>query len=101
MIQEINWMEAWKDHYPPIPIGQRLLILPAWINPTQQDRIPIRIELGMAFGTGTHPTTQLCLRLVEDFFTGLESRSGWEVWNSKSPPGTGKHPGAWAGEATP
>ncbi len=79
MIQEINWMEAWKDHYHPIPIGQRLLILPSWINPTQQDRIPIRIELGMAFGTGTHPTTQLCLRLVEGFFTGLESRSGLKV----------------------
>jgi ribosomal protein L11 methyltransferase len=79
MIQEINWMEAWKDHYHPIPIGQRLLILPSWINPTQHDRIPIRIELGMAFGTGTHPTTQLCLALVEDFFTHLECQPGLNV----------------------
>jgi ribosomal protein L11 methyltransferase len=68
LIKEINWMEAWKEHYHPIPIGKRLIILPSWIHPEGQDRIPVRIELGMAFGTGTHPTTQLCLELVEDFF---------------------------------
>jgi len=79
LIKEVNWMEAWKEHYHPIPIGRKLIILPAWINPEGQDRIPIRIELGMAFGTGTHPTTQLCLALVEDFFTPLESKSGLRV----------------------
>lgn len=79
LIQEVNWMEAWKEHYHPIPIGRRLLILPAWINPPGDDRIPIRIELGMAFGTGTHPTTQLCLALEEDFFAPLEGRSGLKV----------------------
>lgn len=67
-IQEVNWMEAWKEHYHPIPVGERLLILPAWIQPGQSGRLPIRIELGMAFGTGTHPTTQLCLALVEDYY---------------------------------
>ena len=72
-ILEVNWMEAWKEHYHPIPIGRRLLILPAWIEPPGDERIPIRIDLGMAFGTGTHPTTQLCLALVEDYFTQLES----------------------------
>ena len=79
LIKEVNWMEAWKEHYHPIPIGRKLIILPAWINPHGQDRIPIRIELGMAFGTGTHPTTQLCLALVEEYFTQLESRSGTRV----------------------
>lgn len=79
LIKEVNWMEAWKEHYHPIAIGLSLLILPAWINPPKTGRIPIRIELGMAFGTGTHPTTQLCLALVEDFFTHLESRSGLQV----------------------
>ena len=79
LIKEVNWMEAWKEHYHPIPIGRKLIILPAWINPEGQDRIPIRIELGMAFGTGTHPTTQLCLALVEDFLTALESKSGLRV----------------------
>lgn len=74
LIKEVNWMEAWKDHYHPIPIGRKLIILPAWIDPQGQDRIPIRIELGMAFGTGTHPTTQLCLELVEEFLTQLETK---------------------------
>jgi ribosomal protein L11 methyltransferase len=65
-IREVNWVEAWKQHYQPIPIGRRLIILPAWIELPTQARIPIRIDPGMAFGTGTHPTTQLCLELLEE-----------------------------------
>jgi ribosomal protein L11 methyltransferase len=79
IIQEVNWMEAWKEHYHPIPIGKKLLILPAWIALPNDDRIPVRIDLGMAFGTGTHPTTQLCLSLAEDFFARLESVKGVKV----------------------
>ncbi len=79
MIQEVNWMEAWKEHYHPIPVGQRLLILPAWIAPRDDGRIPIRIDLGMAFGTGTHPTTQLCLALAEEYFDTLKYREGIRV----------------------
>jgi ribosomal protein L11 methyltransferase len=56
-----------------------LLILPAWIAPSNETRIPIRIDLGMAFGTGTHPTTQLCLALAEDFFNQLENANGIRV----------------------
>jgi ribosomal protein L11 methyltransferase len=58
-------MEAWKQRYKPILIGQRLLILPAWLESPEPNRIPIKIDPGMAFGTGTHPTTQLCLELME------------------------------------
>jgi ribosomal protein L11 methyltransferase len=79
MIQEINWMEAWKENYHPISIGDRLLIVPAWITPPQDKRIAIRIELGMAFGTGTHPTTQLCLALAEELFSQLTSTSDLQV----------------------
>jgi len=64
-IQQTNWAEAWKVHYQPIAIGRRLMIVPAWLESLSQDRIPVRIDPGMAFGTGTHPTTQLCLELVE------------------------------------
>jgi ribosomal protein L11 methyltransferase len=64
-IQQIDWTEAWKEHYHPIPIGKRLMIVPAWLEPPSKERIPIRIDPGMAFGTGTHPTTQLCLEAVE------------------------------------
>jgi len=64
-IADQNWMEAWKEHYKPILIGERLLILPAWLENPDPHRIPIKIDPGMAFGTGTHPTTQLCLELME------------------------------------
>ena len=67
-IADQNWMEAWKQHYKPILIGERLVIVPAWMDSPDPDRIPIRIDPGMAFGTGTHPTTQLCLELMEKIF---------------------------------
>jgi len=64
-IPDQNWMEAWKSRYKPIPIGRRLMIVPAWMDSPDPARIPIKIDPGMAFGTGTHPTTQLCLELLE------------------------------------
>lgn len=61
-----DWMAAWKQHYKPIPLGEKFLILPAWEElPKDTSRILIRINPAMAFGTGTHPTTQLCLGLLE------------------------------------
>lgn len=66
-IQDEDWMAAWKVHYKPIPVGRLLLILPAWIPPAPDEkRIPVKIDPSMAFGTGTHPTTQLCMELLED-----------------------------------
>ena len=64
-IADQNWMEAWKQHYKPILIGQRLLILPAWMPSPDPARVAIKIDPGMAFGTGTHPTTRLCLEFLE------------------------------------
>jgi ribosomal protein L11 methyltransferase len=66
-IADQNWMEAWKQHYKPILIGKRLLILPVWLESPEPERIAIKIDPGMAFGTGTHPTTQLCLELMEKY----------------------------------
>ena len=65
-IKDSNWMEAWKEHYRPIPVGKKLIIVPAWMDSPDETRIPIKIDPGMAFGTGTHPTTQLVLDLLED-----------------------------------
>jgi ribosomal protein L11 methyltransferase len=67
-IADQNWMEAWKQHYRPILIGDRLVVIPAWMDSPDPNRIPIKIDPGMAFGTGTHPTTQLCLELMEKYF---------------------------------
>ncbi|MEN6410884.1 MAG: 50S ribosomal protein L11 methyltransferase [Anaerolineaceae bacterium] len=66
-IQEQNWMEAWKKNFHPIPVGERMLILPAWVKMTDPNRIAVKIDPSMAFGTGTHPTTQLCMELLEKY----------------------------------
>lgn len=67
LVKDQDWMETWKKHYQPLMIGKRLVIVPAWIDKDYPGRIPIRINPGMAFGTGTHPTTQLCLEFLEEF----------------------------------
>lgn len=66
-IADEDWMAAWKVHYQPIPVGQRLMVLPAWIEKEDPQRIAVHIDPSMAFGTGTHPTTQLCLEMVEKY----------------------------------
>jgi ribosomal protein L11 methyltransferase len=66
-IADEDWMTAWKQHYHAIPIGKRLEVLPAWIEKHDDARIPVHIDPSMAFGTGTHPTTQLCLEMVESY----------------------------------
>jgi ribosomal protein L11 methyltransferase len=74
-IADQNWMEAWKQHYKPILIGERLVILPAWMKSPEPSRVAIKIDPGMAFGTGTHPSTQLCLELMEEYFLDLRGLS--------------------------
>lgn len=65
-IRDQDWMAAWKKHYTPIAVGEKLLILPAWQEPRPDEpRTVIRINPAMAFGTGTHPTTQLIMGLLE------------------------------------
>jgi len=53
-IADQNWMEAWKKHYKPISVGEKLIIVPAWLESPDVVRIPICINPGIAFGTGTH-----------------------------------------------
>ncbi len=62
-----DWSLSWKQHWEPDPVGQRLLILPAWLElpPEHSDRQVIRMDPGSAFGTGSHPTTRLCLEAIE------------------------------------
>jgi ribosomal protein L11 methyltransferase len=67
LIEEEDWSQAWKSHYRPIPIGKRLMILPAWSPSPSGDRLHVILNPGMAFGTGTHPTTRLCLIALEDY----------------------------------
>lgn len=61
-----TWQERWKTHFPPLPVGQRLLILPPWeVRPVQSQRAVIGINPSMAFGTGHHATTHTCLEALE------------------------------------
>ena len=65
-VHEEDWAEVWKRHYRPVPVGERLVIVPAWLEKPAGSLVEIRIDPGMAFGTGMHPTTQLCLEVVEN-----------------------------------
>ncbi len=66
LIQEEDWSSTWKVHWQPQPIGDRFLVYPAWLEPPEaSDRIILRLDPGLAFGTGYHPTTQLCLEALE------------------------------------
>jgi len=73
-IQESDWSEAWKANYRPIRLGERLIIVPAWLESPDTQRISIRMDPGMAFGTGTHPTTQLCLEMLETSLLKTQAR---------------------------
>jgi len=68
IVDEQDWAEAWKVHYHPIRIGKRLFIRPQWVEiDIPEGAIEISLDPGMAFGTGTHPTTQLCLEALEEY----------------------------------
>ncbi len=68
LVEEEDWADAWKAHYHPIRVGRRILIIPRWreVKPEPGD-VVISMDPGMAFGTGTHPSTQLCLAALEDY----------------------------------
>lgn len=65
---QTDWAEAWKQHYARTKPGKWLVVVPAWEEePVEPSELPIRMDPGMAFGTGTHPSTQLCLILLERY----------------------------------
>ena len=70
-IADQDWMQKWKEGFEPIGIGHRLVVAPSWKLPAEtESRIVIRIDPGMAFGTGTHETTRLCLEAIEKRWRG-------------------------------
>jgi len=72
LIEEEDWSSSWKQHWQPQEVGDRFLINPAWLPmPQNSDRLVIRLDPGVAFGTGTHATTQLCLEALEMRLTGV------------------------------
>ena len=70
IVDEEDWAESWKAHFEPERVGNRTVIRPSWrpYSPQPKD-VVIEIDPGMAFGTGTHPTTRLCIQLLERWMT--------------------------------
>lgn len=72
---EEEWANAWKKHYHPVPISRFLTIVPQWekYEKKHEDERIITLDPGLAFGTGTHPTTRLCLQALETMIRGGET----------------------------
>lgn len=66
-VNEEEWATAWKKYYHPVKISERFTIVPTWetYNPVSSDELIIELDPGMAFGTGTHPTTVMCIQALE------------------------------------
>ncbi len=66
VVHEVDWAEAWKAHFPVLRVGRRLVIRPTWRRHARRpDDVVLALDPGMAFGTGLHPTTRLCLAALE------------------------------------
>lgn len=71
-IRSEDWSANWKVNFKPMRVGRRLVVLPTWENtPLRPDDIVLRLDPGMAFGTGSHETTRLCLELLEGIMDGM------------------------------
>ena len=69
-IQEEDWSNEWKKYYHPIRVGKKIIICPSWESCEQNEEdVKITLDPGMAFGTGTHETTRLCMQLLENYIT--------------------------------
>lgn len=67
-VREEDWATAWKQYYHPTKVGERLVVVPSWETyKKSQNEVILTIDPGMAFGTGTHDTTRLCLQMLEKF----------------------------------
>lgn len=64
-VEDKDWVREWMDNFQPMSFGQRLWICPSWHQPPDPKAINIMLDPGLAFGTGTHPTTALCLNWLD------------------------------------
>lgn len=66
LLEDKDWEREWMKNYHPIQCGENLWICPSWIEPPQPEKINLMLDPGLAFGTGTHPTTFLCLQWIDE-----------------------------------
>jgi len=73
-LQDEDWENNWKQYYQPLPIGEKLLVVPQWLNPENEEgRLPVLLDPGMIFGTGAHASTQMCMIALEKAVHGGET----------------------------
>jgi len=72
ILEDQNWEQAWIERFQPMPMGKRLWICPSWREPPEPEAVNVLLDPGLAFGTGTHPTTALCLKWLDA--AGLEGK---------------------------
>lgn len=65
ILEDKDWEREWMEHYEPMRFGDRVWICPSWKEPPQPDAINLLLDPGLAFGTGTHPTTAMCLTALD------------------------------------
>jgi len=66
LLEDQDWVQAYRDHFYPIQCGENLWIVPSWRDAPDPDAVNIELDPGLAFGTGGHPTTALCLGWIND-----------------------------------
>ena len=66
-VEDSDWENNWREYYKPIEVGKKLVVVPEWEEIPQNGRIPLRLDPGLIFGTGSHPTTRLCLAALEKY----------------------------------
>lgn len=72
-IPQEDWENSWKQNYRPLPVGERLLVVPQWMTADDLGgRLPVILDLGLTFGTGEHASTQMCMRALESLISGGE-----------------------------
>ena len=65
-LPDTDWAESWKDNYPPQEVGERLVVLPYWLDAAEYPgRIPVILDPGLTFGTGAHPSTRMVMEFME------------------------------------
>lgn len=64
-LPETDWAESWKENYPPLPVGQSLIVLPIWLAQEPTSRRKVLLDPGLTFGTGAHPSTQMVMEAME------------------------------------
>ncbi len=66
-VQDSDWENNWRQYYEPIEVGETLVVVPEWLDAPEDGRVPLRLDPGLIFGTGSHATTKMCLAALENY----------------------------------